>query len=223
MKQYIQYEGTERWSLKLQKYLNDKMNYVATHYPKLAKHFDRPKKIQVLDECKENEDALGFFHQLDETVNVVAGNIESVNIALYVLFHEIGHSVVFYRKGLDRYYDSEEKNSAYYLSEIRADSYAAKVLNECFSEQDLAGRIKKVIKLFYQNLKETIVKERSRPRYKYIQVGSFYGNSLTTSGATNWYTFSGTGNSVTSFYGTYSNSNTTITTTSWTGGIYIYA
>lgn len=218
--QYIQYEGTNKHSLQLQKYLNDKMEFIAQYYPKIAKHFENPKKIQILDEYNNDKDIGGFWNPMEETVNVVAGNIESRKIALYVLFHEIGHSVRFYRKGVDMEYNSVEQNPAYYRSEIQADSYAARIIEHCFYDWHLAGAIKKLIKRFYGELKEAMVKDKYKPKYRYINLGYGYGNTITM-GATSYYSFSGNYNNTTyngTYYIDFGNSNTT-----WNAGVTYYA
>lgn len=211
--QYIQYEGTNTWSRQLQKYLNDKLVTVVKLHPKLAKHIEG-RTIQILDEFKGNNVA-GFFHRLDETINIVAGNIDSRSVALHVLFHEIGHSVVFYRQGISKDYDPVEKNPAYYREEIKADSYALEIFTKYLHHWQLRDYLEDSIKRLYQGLKGAIYKQKRR--YSYYDFGS--GFTITASSGTHSYvSISGSSNNVT-WTGSYSWSVSTSSTTYWSGSV----
>lgn len=204
MGEYIKYDGEDRWALQIQKYLNDKLNYVMTVFPKIKQHIEGNEIF--INESFTDSETLGFFRRLDKTITIISGNTTSRLQALHTLFHEIGHSVQDKRKGLDLNYDSIRKNSAYWREEIKAESYALQIFMRFLDVGNVIECAKESIRYFYEGLKE------AKKKSHYFTVGYSRPTATTISGG--WY-ITGSTNSTTTWAGTFISSNSTTSINQW--------
>lgn len=130
------------WSKEIEVAINETLHKLKT-VPKFGKYLDTLDKITIERSIlKEDANTLGVYRPHLKNIALFINGIESIPQAIYVFIHECSHHICEeYLGGLDRDYNSNRPNAAYFREEIRADSLAVALLKKYFNQNNLFQEI----------------------------------------------------------------------------------
>lgn len=124
----------------------EEQNDLNTEYAKELKDFikqfikincDNEKLLEgingifIRNEDLKRTNTLGMYNKFYKTIILLSKHINKFQSnPIFVLLHEMGHHHVEITEGIDREYDAENENKAYYREEIKANKFALKILEE---------------------------------------------------------------------------------------------
>jgi hypothetical protein len=122
---------TKELTQNLTKVLED----LQIRFPKFAQHLKKLKAIHVYDDFTNTDfskTAMGVYRCGFNDIHIASNKAYTYELAIYTLFHEIGHHLVDIKMGIDQYYNPTTKNRAYFKEEIRAEKYALFIIDKFF-------------------------------------------------------------------------------------------
>lgn len=133
----VQCCGDRLYANELAQNLTKVIEDLQVRFPKFVHHLKNLKGIYVHDrfsdtDFTESKSAMGIYRSGYREIHISVYHAYTYELAIYTLFHEIGHHLVNMKMGIDNYYSSTSKNRAYYKEEIRAEKYALFIIDKFF-------------------------------------------------------------------------------------------
>jgi Zn-dependent peptidase ImmA (M78 family) len=191
--------GDRLYTKELAENLTKVIEDLQSRFPKFAQHLKKLKGISVHDDFSDTDfaqskTAMGIYNNYSREIHIASNHAYTNELAIYTLFHEIGHHLVNIKLGIDQYYNSTSKNRAYFKEEIRAEKYALFIIDNFFvKDYPIMLRFLSLFNRFHRIKSDIIstineykvsIEKCPKPAPRYYISNSFSVSGTTTSTAT---------------------------------------
>ena len=146
--QFLDFVSTEKSTM-----MKKELITILKRLSSISKFSNSVREIHSVEfRNSENDYTYGMYTPYYRRIILYVNNINSLEHSIFVFIHECSHHICNDIKPLDRSYNSEKQNEAFFKEEIRADSLAIALIKKYFSESYNLLEIVKEVKLRIQTM-----------------------------------------------------------------------
>ena len=127
---------------------------IKNNYKEFDIDTEHISELMISKKLKDNNQIVGRAYY--NKIVIYMNNVFSYNSMIFIILHEIGHSIRIKNSVFDHNYNSTHRNIAYYREEIYASEYAINIIKKYLNKKSflrLLDDCDRIIKSQYDELK----------------------------------------------------------------------